>query len=89
MGFSSDEFLRMREMGSYNFDYYEPVLTDYHYRFSIEAESKDEAIEKANEIIENAEWEKCDYDIDINHYATDDARDRELYYDNELIKKYE
>lgn len=47
MGVHGDEFLKMREMESYKFDYYEPIVAQNHYIINVEAESKEKAIEKA------------------------------------------
>lgn len=85
MGYSGDEFLKMREMESFSFDYYEPVMCDKHYWFDVEAESKEEAIEKANELIDNGNvYDACCELIDDQL----SANPCELYLDDELIKSY-
>ena len=87
MGFSGDEFLRMREMESYSFDYYEPVMCDRHYWFDVEADSKEEAIEKAKEIVDNGNVYDSYCELIDDSFKAESTC--ELYLDNELIKKFE
>lgn len=92
MGFSSEEFIRMREMESFRFDYYEPIVCDRHYWFDVEADSREEAKEKAKEIVENGFGRDTIINYDCEIEPLDgfivEGRKSELFLDNQIVKSY-
>lgn len=85
MGFSSEEFIKMREMESYTFDYYEPVVCDRHYWFDVEADSEEEAKEKAKELVESGYVEDAENQIEMGYEHEGESI---LYFGNEVVENY-
>jgi hypothetical protein len=87
MGFSSEEFIRMREMERFRFDYYEPVMCDKHYWFDVEAESKEEAVKEAENYI-NGNWLGSDDIVSEWDYPDEVETGSTLYLGNKVVKSY-
>jgi hypothetical protein len=87
MGFSSDEFLRMREMESYTFDYFVPLRSERHYSFDIEAESEEEAVKEAENYI-NGNWLGSDDIVSEWDYPDEVETGSTLYLGNKVVKSY-
>ena len=85
MGYSGDEFLKMREMESYRFDYYEPIVCDRHYWFDVEADSREEAEAKAKELVENGYVEDAESQIEEGYGHEGESI---LYFGNEVVENY-
>lgn len=85
MGYSGDEFLKIREMKSYRFDYYEPIVCDMHYWFDVEANSREEAEKKAKELIERGYVEDAENQVEEGY-----GHEREgiLYFGSEVVENY-
>lgn len=85
MGYSGDEFLKMREMESYRFDYYEPIVCDRHYWFDVEADSEEEAKEKAKEFVEKGNLEGVENQMEEEYGHEGESI---LYFGNEVVENY-
>ena len=86
MGFSSEEFIRMRDMESYQFDYCVPLTCERWYSFGIEAESEEEAIKEAEDYIKRGLIDERDI---VNETDSHESKTGStLYLGDKVVKSY-